>query len=460
MKNSVKKIIVYLTCFIMMFTGHTLFSQTNIPLNDSNICYEGVYYPKISPTSVIFDRHLTSMKDNWQSGIAGDWIHQWVITQTGIRIRFKTASPNIYLEFTKREGGGSVGPEPSSGFEVFVNGVSSQVFSTLAFTIVNPTPDTAATFEVVLPNLWAVNFTGMALNDGYSLEFPGELNQPVYVAIGNSITHGTGQYFSSAKTYPFKLARAKGWNLYNLAVAGAGLGWAIALNTKEKKVDIISILIGFNDWKYGTTTLSSHKIMYGRLIDSLRSYHPDASIYCISPLTTTETEHSAPFSLEQFREMVAQVVGKKQLSDGKLCFIDGPSISSASMLAPGDNVHLSEWGAQELAKKLTLATEKCNAAPLSINNVQKEDEVGQLVNSGENSFKFRPGETGVFEIRLISSAGVVLHNQKHNFLKDELVDLNSEITFPKNGIYILQIKRGEKIKCLKIPYLSKYNCTN
>lgn len=88
-----------------------------------------------------------------------------------------------------------------------MKGKEIQKSSSLNFSIQHPQPGNSEIFEVSLPNLWAVDFKGLVLEDGYELNNPGDLNLPVYVSIGNSITHCTGQYISSAKTYPFILAQ-------------------------------------------------------------------------------------------------------------------------------------------------------------------------------------------------------------------------------------------------------------
>ena len=61
--------------------------------------------------------------------------------------------------------------------------------------------------EVVLPSWHGIDFLGLELADGYTLEINENLNRPVYVAIGDSISHGTGQGSVSYKTWPFLLAR-------------------------------------------------------------------------------------------------------------------------------------------------------------------------------------------------------------------------------------------------------------
>ena len=237
----------------------------------------------------------------------------------------------------------------------------------------NPTPGSETTFEVSLTNLWSVDFTGMQLADGYALSDPGALNKPVYVSIGNSITHGTGQYVSSAKTYPFILANKMGWDLHNIAVAGATLGWAVALNTKGKQVDYITIKIGFNDFKYSTGSLASKKAEYGKLLDSLRAYHPVAKIFCISPIFSSDNAGAAPYALADFRAMVEEVVTAKQANDNLLCLIKGPDISDASMLASGDPTHLSEYGANALANSLYTKINACgNTSVSEVNTVEQE----------------------------------------------------------------------------------------
>ncbi|MFT6747556.1 MAG: lysophospholipase L1-like esterase [Glaciecola sp.] len=431
-----KAVIRQMVLLLVVLSQQNIYSQQIIQLDNPHIYYEGLFYPNISSEKVELNRHLSSMETNWESGMAGSWIQQWVTTQTGVRIRFKTSSPLIDLEFTKRDGAGTIGTTPNNGFSVFVNNVIIQNSSSLSFTIAHPNPGVSEIFEVSLPNLWGVDFTGMQIEDGYSVEDPGALNQPIYVSIGNSITHGTGQYVSSAKTYPFLLAKQKGWDLHNLAVAGAGLGWATALNTKGKKVDVISILIGFNDWKYLTTALSEHETMYGRLIDSLRSYHPDAQVYCISPLTTTEKAYSAPYEIQDFRDMVVKVVSDRQKSDDKLCFIDGPSISDASMLASGDVVHLSESGASKLADNLYVKTNECGSAALSILN-QTNDDVNFRSDSG--GIYFTSVESGEYSVRLFNLNGQLLERKQVRTNGSSEVNVTLDL-LKTTGIFVVTIQ--------------------
>jgi lysophospholipase L1-like esterase len=340
----------YLPLFILLLRIGNGVAMTQVPLNHSGLKYDGVLYPQISSNEVIFNRHAPLTYDNTESGIYGTWIRQWVNTQTGIRIRFKTSSAQIALHFTSRADGGHVVANPTNGFTVLVDGVILQSFSVLDFTINSPAAGSHV-YEVVLPNLWAVNFTGMEISDGATLEDPGALNKPVYVAIGNSITHGTGQYCASSKTYPYLLAQSMGWDLYNLAVAGAGLGWAASLNLKNIQADHISIKIGFNDWKYNAANFVSRQNEYAKLIDSVRKFQPNAHIYCITPIVTTETTGASDYTLDQFRNMVLNTINtRRQAGDLKLHVFKGDSLTQTNML--DDGVHFNEYGANLFASRL------------------------------------------------------------------------------------------------------------
>jgi hypothetical protein len=149
------------------------------------------------------------------------------------------------------------------------------------------------------------------------------------------------------------LADSIKWNLYNLAVAGARTGWPVSLLFKDKKVDYITILLGFNDWMWDNKPLSDKLYQYEKLLDSLLSFQPDAEIFCITPLTTTKTETqlNAPFDLQDYRTMLIRHVSRRRnLGDKNLHIIHGDSISNPSMLM--DGIHLSKKGAPLFACNL------------------------------------------------------------------------------------------------------------
>lgn len=343
---------LFLSLISLIVFSIQIFGKVNIPLDDARIAYDGIWYAEKSPTKVILNRHLESIVTNSESGVSSTSL-PYAHTQTGVRIRFKTKSKNIYMSFTERTDAGKVGLH--NGFAVYADGNRYKVFESLNFNFVSPgTEGQAVLYEVVLPSLHGVNITGLSIDDGFTLEEISPLNKPVMAVIGTSISHGTGQQSSSFYTYPFIVASDMGWDLVNLAVAGAHTGWPMSLLFKGKKADYIIVELGFNDWYWDNKPLSSKAGQYNKLLDSLRVFQKNAKIICVTPIVTTYTTSTmgAGFRFEDFREMVRSIVTAKQIKgDSLLYIVHGDSLTNSAML--DDGVHLSEKGAQSFATALS-----------------------------------------------------------------------------------------------------------
>jgi lysophospholipase L1-like esterase len=174
---------------------------------------------------------------------------------------------------------------------------------------------------------------------------------PVYAAIGNSITHGA-YVVSPRNTYPTHLARDKGWEVVNLAVGGSRITDAAALPFEGRKIDVVTILWGYNDYAAGQDTSVSARA-YHRLIGRIRRSHPSVPIYAI---TQTYTSNIGPHpssgrTAEDYRRMVRTVVDSlKRNGDGNLYLLEGLSFSDASDMA--DYVHFNDAGAVRFADSL------------------------------------------------------------------------------------------------------------
>jgi len=235
--------------------------------------------------------------------------------------------------------------------------------------------------------LHAVNFVGLSLENGYELAELQPNNLPDYVAIGNSITHGTGHQSATFLTYPFVMAQEMGWDLTNLAVAGARTGWPIAQLFKDQKADFITILLGFNDWMWDNKDLEYKMNQYTKLIDTLRYYQPDAKIFCITPLSTTMTapQYQVPFTLEQLRTSIDRTISRRTKSgDPNLFLIHGDSLSNTSMLM--DGIHLSETGAPQFANNLTAKIKEILAESVEITPQEHQPDSFQLNRIYPNPF--------------------------------------------------------------------------
>lgn len=350
--------IVMLLSVLFYFEMSQGLAQVNINLDHPNLYYDGVLYPIITSNSVTFNRHTPAAYADPSSGLVYAPCNLTRATQSGVRVRFKTASPTIKLTFAAQNTPAgyfynSSNTPPADGFTVSVNGNVINTFTnTLAFTINHPNPGTATVFEVNLPILWSVIFTGLQLETGYSLMDAGANTKPKYAAFGTSISMGTGQN-NSTQTYPYQVAQAKNWNLHNFAVAGSPLGWQLAYDIKGKQFDIISVEQGFNDWasEYIIATLAEELALYGRFVDSLRKFQPTAKIYCIAPMATSYVNATPRYSLEDFRTGICNLVTiRKTAGDKNIFCINGTSISDPTMT--GDGIHLNIPGAAKFATSL------------------------------------------------------------------------------------------------------------
>lgn len=337
---------------VVIFISCSVEKGNSISLKSDEIKVGGCWYSERSENEMIFNRHLPETKISKSSGYGFKWIQPYVNTPSCAYFSFETKSPLVKLTFEEMEEGVEKKKHQEGGLSIYINDEFVNYSDSLETFLSNPEGQMRK-YKIVLPSLWSLKLTGLELEKGYVLEEMEPINQPVYVSIGNSITHGTGQGCASNLCYPYVLAENKGWELYNLAVASAQLGWASALNTKGKKVDFISVLIGFNDWHYTQKTLGHQIKEYNRLIDSLVSYHPKAKVYCISPTHTTVKDGKAPYTLEVYATGIKSLVHQKEQEGKFVHFIDGEQSSGPNCLDEGkDPVHFSVEGAKLFAASL------------------------------------------------------------------------------------------------------------
>ncbi|MCF7740467.1 MAG: T9SS type A sorting domain-containing protein [Candidatus Marinimicrobia bacterium] len=420
MNKKTVKFLVLISLLSLSFLLIKADDVASIPLDHKFIQYEGIWFPEIDSAKVIFNRHTSSVLEHPESGISAS-SRPYAYTQTGIRIRFKTSSPTIILEFQERENSGTLGLR--NGFGIYADSVRIAIKEKLSFAIKKPKGNSSVLYEIVLPSLHGVNFTGLKLNKKYALEKIEPIRKPTYAAIGNSITHGTGQQSSSFFTYPFVLAREMGWNLYNLAVAGAQTGWPIALLFKNKNVDYITIALGFNDWMWDDAKLSLKRKQYNKLLDTLRYWQPEAKIFCITPLKTTksESQFDVPFSLQDYREMSIDLIKKRRKEGDKNTFvISGNSISEVFMLA--DGIHLNIRGADQFARNLEKKIRQIISPSMDVSPRMNRNKLNyKLQQNYPNPFNqetnieftiFKPAEIQLYIINLIGQNIASLYNGK------------------------------------------------
>lgn len=120
-------------------------------------------------------------------------------TTSGARLRFRTDAARAVASFTFRAGDENRG----SQFGLYRDGVWVKEVSVAKETIraeielVNPEPGRPAVFEVALPSWSNPILSGVELSGGVLLPPEPEAGRRVYVALGDSLSHGTGQRSAS-----------------------------------------------------------------------------------------------------------------------------------------------------------------------------------------------------------------------------------------------------------------------
>lgn len=332
-------------CFLIAVFGMSVWA-VDIPPSDARIAYDGVLFPAYS-NGMVFKRFDAGTLSNREK----QFNNKNAQTTTGVVIRFTARAAAIEALFTLLPG-----ENRTSRFVVFRDGIEAT--NVPAGTAVNtpirihiPVGAEASVYEIALPN-WSNPLFGGLTIDGILLENK-PLERKAYIAIGDSISHGTGQY-STPATYPFQIAKRFGWELFNLAVGGGQISPAVGAMLAGKRVDYASILIGYNDWN-GTNTLAQYESDHHKLIGYLRKANPNAVIFCITPTFTTTTNSrnkaKSDVSIEDYRESVRRVV-RSYLDAGVagVHLVEGVNLTAAEDLS--DAVHLNEAGARRFADKL------------------------------------------------------------------------------------------------------------
>jgi lysophospholipase L1-like esterase len=274
------------------------------------------------------------------------------VLTTGVTVRFRTASPTVRATFNHLS---SVVTE-GTGYAVFQNGAFNELVSDLEVVdIASAQPGAPVTFEIVCPSYDEVTLADLRLEPGADLlPLPAD-RRPRYVAFGDSITHGSQLDFEtkadSTTSYPWLLASARGWELYNLAVGGSQVSPAFGDLLVGQHADLITILWGLND-KSRDNDLGLFITRYGALLDNLRAAQPATPIYCITMIACgSEGPGSNGYTLYDYRDAVADIVAARQAAgDCHLHLIHGDSLTTLADLA--DGAHFSVAGAARFAAQL------------------------------------------------------------------------------------------------------------
>lgn len=278
------------------------------------------------------------------------------LSTSGISLQFKTKSSFINLTFSPETGLNEKG-----AFKILRDGVEFQIITfedaptqPIAINLKSLPTDKEYVYEIILPSYSNLSLTKLELDKGSELATYTPETKKIYLSFGDSITHGRGQDGKTYLTYPFLLAQKLNMRLFNLGIGGARISLPVAEMSKDlPKADLITVLIGFNDYEGANRTAAQFEADYRPYLTEIRKNHPSAEIFCITLLYTTRTSNTTTgLTPDVFRNIVKNIVTEYQAKDTKLHLIEGDKITSAADLV--DRVHLNIDGASRFADQLYL----------------------------------------------------------------------------------------------------------
>ena len=279
------------------------------------------------------------------------------VNNTGMSIVLNTNSKSVIYKFLLKNVNWM-----GAGFTVFEDGVPvkdfhfKKQFNNKIVEIKVPLKgEKVSEIEISLPSFSSADLLKLSVDDDAVVK-PVKQLKKIYVALGDSISHGVGQDGFSSKTWPFLLSKKLNAELFNLAVGGAKVSVPVGkMLSQWKKIDYITILVGYNDIHFDKKSTELYIKKYNELLDAIRKNHKESKIFVITPLFTLKpVEEKTGVSLEDYRSALVKLVKKRQKRDNNIFLIEGNKITSIKNLRKNtkDPVHMSIEGASMFVDKL------------------------------------------------------------------------------------------------------------
>lgn len=333
---------------------------------DSALWVTGANYTQITADGMEFLRFSTDVLS--LSNSAAGFNTEKARTTSCATLNFTTDSDEVQLRFKF-----NAGDHIRNGD--FIVNQNSQYFATFHYTVNDATvvidlqstnPGNPVDYSVVMPTFANPILTGITIDESSTMQQVVLPAKNVYVAFGDSITHGVGQD-NSTQTYAYQLAEMFDMELFNMAVGGGKISVPAAESLIDfSDVDLITILIGYNGLHFAQKTPEQYRSDYNAMLDAIRTNHPVAKLFCITLLyTTNNTDDVTGYTADQFRAVVEDIVAERiDNGDENIFLIAGDEITSQANLRDNDKVHLSIEGAamfaDDLYKEINLAWATCN----------------------------------------------------------------------------------------------------
>ena len=318
--------------------------QTIDPTNP-NFIFEGVLESDISTSKATLYRFK---KDYATTGVSGFYGQSRAAASSGITLRFKTSSPSIKAYFQENL---TIGEDVFwHTFDVYKNGVFQFDSQGWEIEMENPSQEMVE-WEITMPTFSTVEFLKLEILNGFSLE-PISKDKPVYLAIGNSITHGMGiDSFSTRFTYPHIIADSLGYELHNWGIGGSKVYDGILDNFSTGLTpDLITILWGFNDVHFSghDSYLDANTFpKYETLLSTIAQDFPDACIMAILSTYTLDSVNTSARNIDSLRSGQLAIIETLQNTYSNIDYMNGWDYTDEDGL--NDDVHLNSTGNTDLA---------------------------------------------------------------------------------------------------------------
>jgi GDSL-like Lipase/Acylhydrolase family/N-terminus of Esterase_SGNH_hydro-type len=170
---------------------------------------------------------------------------------------------------------------------------------------------------IYLPHRHEVQVFAVGLDPAAELRAPPAfaLKRPI-VCYGSSVLQGTGA-LHPAHTYPAAAARRLNLDFVNLGFGGAGKG-EVEVVALVNQLDACCYLFDLGK-SYGAPTPER----YTRMLDTIRASHPDAPIFCVTPIYSTKEPNEADYKKrsEDLRSIMRQAAIERRQAGDKLMFV-------------------------------------------------------------------------------------------------------------------------------------------
>jgi lysophospholipase L1-like esterase len=331
-----------------------------IPADDARLAYSD--YARLTFVAVPTDPGQKMARFDRITDVPGKG-YQWDNPGARLRVRTDAAKVQVALYYNEKHVSTSA-RNPAGAYFIDGGSVAAGTFSTvqrqtvrapetLAVQIAAPAPG-MHDYELVLPYGDSVDVLGISVAPGARFDTPPPRTAQRLAAYGDSITHGFTASDVS-KTYAFLFAQKKNWQLVNMGLGGRSSAANDGALIAALGCDVVSVLIGANDWQGGRPLAAFRANMEG-FIRNLRAKQPAVPLIVITPLWVPPTwkPPAARLDLEAYRQVLREVVAAAH--DPRITLVEGPALIDHELrYLDAVVVHPNNAGFAQMAERLAAA---------------------------------------------------------------------------------------------------------